>query len=118
MDSGDTSWSTTKTILGWVVDTLACTITLPAHCILRLREVLDSIKPTQRRVSLLNWQQLVRELRSMDIAIPAAIDLFSALQEALTNKSPCGKRMHLTKHTFWLTSSGSPLTYHRGKKNR
>jgi hypothetical protein len=52
MDKGDASWSTTKTILGWVVDTLASTITLPAHHILRLHEVIDSIKPTQRRVSL------------------------------------------------------------------
>jgi hypothetical protein len=50
-------------------------------------------------VGLINWQQLVGELRSMAITIPAAIGLFSVLQEALTNKSPCGKRVRLTKHT-------------------
>jgi hypothetical protein len=35
----------------------------------------------------------------MAIAIPPAIGLFSALQEAFRNKTPCGKWVHLTQHT-------------------
>jgi hypothetical protein len=74
------------------------------YLIMRLHYVLDSIKPTQCRVSLLKWQQLVGELRYMDIAIaiPADIGLLSALQEALQNKKMCRKRVCLTQHTHYL----------------
>jgi hypothetical protein len=89
IEKGDANRATTNTILGWVVNTLARTITFPAHRILRLHEVLDSIKPIQRHVSLLKWQKLVGGLRLMAIVIPDAIGLFSALQEEIQSKTPC-----------------------------
>jgi hypothetical protein len=55
-DKGNAAWATTKTILGWVVNTLERTITLPAHRIMRLHKVADSIMPIQYRVSLLKRQ--------------------------------------------------------------
>jgi hypothetical protein len=97
MAKGDATWSTVKMILGWILNTLDKTISLPAHRLTRLREILGSISPTQRRVALKKWQQILGELRSMALAIPAAIGLFSVLQEAL--KSGDGKRVRLTTHT-------------------
>jgi hypothetical protein len=97
MAKGDSAWSTVKVILGWVVDTVANTIYLPVHHLTRIREILASIGPTQRCVSLKKWQQILGELRSMALAIPAAIGLFSVLQEAL--KANDGHRVRLTCHT-------------------
>lgn len=48
---GDCSWSTLKTVLGWVINTAALTITLPPHRQQRLDEILASISATQKRTS-------------------------------------------------------------------
>jgi hypothetical protein len=48
---GDCSWSTQKLVLGWIINTVALTITLPQHRIERLSEILTSIPPTQKRIS-------------------------------------------------------------------
>jgi hypothetical protein len=100
MVKGDSAWSMVNVILGWVVDTVANTISLPVHHLTRIREILASIGPTQRRVSLKKWQQILGELWSMSLAIPAAIGLFSVLQEAL--KANDGHWVRLTRHTHDL----------------
>ena len=82
---GESSWSTVKIILGWIVDTTNMTISLPSHRRDRLNEILLSIKPTQKRVSV-KWHKVLGELRSMSLALPDARNLFSHLQEALTGK--------------------------------
>jgi hypothetical protein len=51
-----------KTILGWILYTLHHTISLPSHRRERILELLSSIAPTQKRVSLKKWQQLLGEL--------------------------------------------------------
>jgi hypothetical protein len=93
---GDSARSTVKVILGWVIYTTANTISLPVHRLARIREILASIGATKRRESLKKWQQVLGELRYMALAIPAAIDLFSVLQEAL--KFSDGHRVRLTRH--------------------
>jgi hypothetical protein len=97
MGKGDATWATLKTILGWIFNTLDNMISLPPHRLVRVRDILDSIGPNQRRVALSKWQQVLGELRSMALAIPAAIGLFSVLQEAL--KSSDGTRVRLNQHT-------------------
>ena len=52
---GDCSWSTIKTILGWVLNTVAFAITLLLHQQERLGEILASIPSTQKRVSVKRW---------------------------------------------------------------
>jgi hypothetical protein len=52
MGKGDVTWATLKTILGWILDTLDKTISLPPHRLVRVRDILDSISPNQRRVYL------------------------------------------------------------------
>jgi hypothetical protein len=74
-----------KTILGWIVNTMSNNIALPSHRLLCLREILISVCLGQRRVALKQWQQILGELHSMALAIPAAIGLFSVLQDALTS---------------------------------
>ena len=43
---GDCSWSTVKTMLGWIIDTVNMTIHLPPHRIERLADILASIPIT------------------------------------------------------------------------
>jgi hypothetical protein len=82
MGKGDATWTTLKPILGWILNTLDKTISLPPHRLVQVHDILNSIGPNQRRVALNKWQQVLGELRSMALAIPAAIGLFSVLQEA------------------------------------
>ena len=80
---GDAYWSTQKTILGWDFDTEAETLHLPPHRLARLYSLLDAFPPTRRRAPISEWHQLLGELRSMAAALPGALGLFSALQDAL-----------------------------------
>jgi hypothetical protein len=92
---GDGFWETRKLVLGWIIDTVAMTIELPAHRRDRLRLILDSIPPDQKRTSVRKWQQLLGELRSMAIAIPGSKGLFSWMQETLKHRSD--ERIRLTR---------------------
>ena len=91
---GDAAWSTCKKLLGWVIDSETMTITLPPRRLLRLKELLDSIPPTRKRLSLATWYQLLGELRSMALALPGARGLFSHLQQVLHSRQ--GTRLRLT----------------------
>ena len=84
---GDVSWTTCKTVLGWLVNTVSMTIQLPEHRQQRLAEILSSIPSTQRRISKKKWHKVLGELRSMAIALPGARGLFSSLQLALSHSS-------------------------------
>jgi len=92
---GDCSWSTIKTMLGWIIDTVNLTIHLPPHRAQRLAEILASIPLTQKRTSVRKWHKVLGELRSMALALPGARHMFSHMQHALTNK--LGTRVSLRK---------------------
>ena len=95
LKQGDVSWSTIKTVLGWVINTTTMTIHLPEHRVERLAEILSSIPATQKRLSLKKWHKIIGELRSMSLALPGARNMFSMMQHALaTNKKT---RVALTK---------------------
>ena len=94
---GDGAWETTKIILGWLVDTVAGTVHLPAHRLERLHAILDDFAPSRKRASAKSWHKLLGELRSMVLALPGGHGLFSTLQDALSKASPDG-RIRLTKH--------------------
>jgi hypothetical protein len=82
MLKGDACWSTLKTVLGWLIDTLRGTIELPPHRLERLQELFDLFRG-KRRVALKSWYQLLGELRSMTLAIPGGTGMFTQLQLAL-----------------------------------
>jgi hypothetical protein len=48
---GDGSWATWKTTLGWIIDTVASTLSLPAHRIEQMREILDLVPRARRRIA-------------------------------------------------------------------
>jgi len=111
MLKGDATWATTKLILGWIVNTIDKTLTLPTHRAERLHEILASIHKDQKRVSTSAWHQVLGELRSMAAAIPGARGLFSTLQEALRHPTDDNRRIRLSRpvHDFlddfrWLAS--------------
>ena len=68
---GDGSWSTIKSVLGWIIDSEAITISLSPHRVARLKEILDEIPSTQRRISVKKWHKILGELRSMSLAFLA-----------------------------------------------
>jgi hypothetical protein len=84
---GDACWTTCLLVLGWIIDTQAMTLSLPAHRADRLLEILDDIKPFQRRISEKKWHKTLGELRSMSMALPGSRGLFSLLQEAFRHKT-------------------------------
>jgi hypothetical protein len=86
----DATWSTHKAVLGWVLDAIEKTLEFPAHRICRLQEILDSILPSQKRVSVQKWHKVLGGLRSMSLALPGTRGLFSVLQEALQHQSHDG----------------------------
>ena len=92
---GDCSWSTVKLVLGWIINTVDQTITLPQHRVERLAEILSSIPKSQKRISIRKWHKVLGELRSMSLALPGAKHLFSHMQHALLQQK--GGRLSLKK---------------------
>ena len=62
---GDCSWSTIKTMLGWIINTVNLTLHLPPHRAQHLADILASIPITQKRTSVRKWHKVLGELRSM-----------------------------------------------------
>ena len=98
LQQGDLSWHTSKTILGWIIDTISMTIHLPPHRVTRLGEILASIPKSQRRLSVKKWHKILGELRSMSLALPGARNLFSTMQKALALKSKTRIALHKSVH--------------------
>ena len=102
MLKGDACWATTKRILGWDLDTVAETINLPPHRLERLHELLDSISPPHKRVSIQRWHQLLGKLRSMSPTLPGARGLFSVLQESLRRADR--NRVRITREVWHMAA--------------
>ena len=80
-------------MLGWIIDTLTCTLELPPHRIERLHELLGQYPRQQKRVAAKAWHKLIGELRSMAMGIPGASSSFSFLQQAFKTGA---KRLRLS----------------------
>ncbi|KAL7558470.1 hypothetical protein ACA910_011645 [Epithemia clementina (nom. ined.)] len=105
MMKGDATWQTPKTVLGWVLDTVAYTLELPPHRQARLFQILNSVPPTTKHIATKTWHQLVGKLRSMVLAIPGGQGLFSTLQEAFCHPDQCNqKRLKLNRNVHALLS--------------
>ena len=92
LSKGDDEWSTVKTILGWIVNIQAMTISLSDHHKDRLLTLLKtSCQAKQMQVE--EWYQLLGELCSMALAIPCIAGCFSHLQFALKPRA----------HTIYIT---------------
>jgi hypothetical protein len=95
---GDAHWDTCKKVLGWIIDTVSMTITLPERRLSRLADLLSDIPRTQKRMSLRRWHALLGELRSMSLALPGSRGLFSHLQVAIKTQRHNRLRLHRGFH--------------------
>ena len=59
LDAGDCSWSTCETMLGWIVESINMTISLPSHHVARLKEIVHAIPRTQQRVGVDKWHKIL-----------------------------------------------------------
>ena len=102
MKQGDSTWTTSKVVLGWLIEITAKTIKLQPHRIKRLLKILESIAPDQKTIAMKDWHKVLDELRSMLIALPGSVGLFSLLQEALRHEDPTRPCLNLSKllHSF------------------
>ncbi|KAL3810349.1 hypothetical protein ACHAXA_003078 [Cyclostephanos tholiformis] len=98
LQKGDCSWSTMKSVLGWIIDTSTLTIHLPSHRAARLAEILASIPRTQRRTSITKWHTVLGKLRSMSLALPGSRNIFSTMQNALTSRTKGRVALHKGVH--------------------
>lgn len=79
-----------------MINTVRMNVKLPPHRIERLFELLDTVDPGQKRISVKKWQKLLGELRSMTLAIPGGRVLLSILQEILAHKCDKDSRLRLS----------------------
>ena len=83
MGKGDAAWSTTKTVLGWELDTKYDHLILISKRELKVRAALDPIPTKARQVSLRKWRHLLGIFRSVTLAVVRAQGMFVRLQHAL-----------------------------------
>jgi hypothetical protein len=84
LQKGDAIFSTQKQLLGWDIDTVTMTLTLPTHRFASLVTLIDSLL-AKKRVSRRTWRRLLGTLRSTTPAIYGATHLFSILQYAMVD---------------------------------
>jgi hypothetical protein len=87
-----------------IIDTVLMTLELPPRRQQRLSALLDSIHPSQKRLSLNSWHRLLGELRSVSIALPGARGLFSAMQAAI--RTHASGRLRLMQAAIRTHASG------------
>ncbi len=58
------SWGTMKLILGWIIDMVKMTISLPPHRVARLADILSSFPQDQWLTSAKRWHETLGKLRS------------------------------------------------------
>jgi hypothetical protein len=107
---GNGAWETTKTMLGWVINSIAETLQLPPCRLLRLVAILDKLPRSKTRIATKRWQQIIGKLRSMVLAIPGLRGLFSLFQETLRHESQRQIRLTPSMHDSSTTSAGSSVT--------
>jgi hypothetical protein len=95
LHAGNCSWGLLKLVLGWIIDTVNMTISLPPHRIDRLAEIIDSFPATQKSTSIKRWHEALGELCSMALALPGSRNVFSAIKTPCAHSpkaaSPCAK---------------------------
>ena len=69
-----------QTLLGWIVDSITMTITLPPHRVARLEAIVSTTPRYQRRIGVEKWHRILSGLRSMALALPVAGGLFIQIQ--------------------------------------
>jgi hypothetical protein len=117
LQKGDATFSTSKRILGWDINTHHMTIALPATRLDNLTRLLHDTL-SHRRTLKTKWRRLLGTLRSTTPALYGANNLFSILQHALIAKPGRVRLTHLVKAILrdWLylatTATQTPVPIH------
>ena len=80
---GDAAWTTRKRMLGWIIDTVRMTMTLPQSRREKIEKLLALFPRSKRRTTSKRWYKLLGVLRSIVKVIPGGMGLFCNLQLAL-----------------------------------
>jgi hypothetical protein len=81
---GEAYWTTKKKLLGWMVNSVCCLISLPTGCHTKISALLAQFPRSARRCTLLAcWQILCGNLRSIAPMLPGGLGLFSCLYVSL-----------------------------------
>jgi hypothetical protein len=75
----DADWTTHKKLLGWIVNSIQCLISLPADCHAKILGLLDQCPRSAKQCALLAWQILCGNLRSIAPMLPGGLGLFPCL---------------------------------------
>ena len=95
LSNGDASWDTVKTVLGWLINSIAQTLSLPDHRCQRTIDLLHEFL-SRKRCTLRQWQKLLGELRFVSPGVPGSRGLFAILQLPLQRQNT--HRVRITKH--------------------
>jgi hypothetical protein len=113
MLKGDAWWSTLKIVLGWLIDTVRGTIDLHPHRLERIHALFDLFHG-RRRLTTKQLYQLLGELRSVTLAIPGSMGMFSHLQKAF--RLDTKNRVKLTEAAHDLLADFEFLTRSLGER--
>jgi hypothetical protein len=118
LKSGDANWATNKKLLGWIVDSAKILVSLPKDQYDKISALLAAFPRTAKRCSLLQWQILCGNQRSIPPMIPGGIGLFSCLYAPLKgsrNRLRLTAAIHdgLDNWRLLLNSLGARPTHHR-----
>jgi hypothetical protein len=80
---GDADWTTQKKLLSWIVDTITSHISLPPEHYIKICDLLATFPRSAHRCTLLRWQTLCGNLRSIAPMLPGGLGLFSCLHATL-----------------------------------
>ena len=120
--AGDAAWSTSKEVLGWLLNTQHMTLRLTPRRTARLTQLLFSDFPPHRKCATLpEWHKLLGELRSMTLALPGASGLHHP-EERRPRRShrarpvgqprplprPLPRPSHYTPSAIWCPSANPP----------
>jgi hypothetical protein len=95
LSNGDASWDTVKTILGWLIDSVCQTLSLPDHRSARTISLIEEFL-SRKRCTLRQWQKLLGELRFVSPGVPGSRGLFAILQLPLQRQTT--HRVRITRH--------------------
>lgn len=84
LKKGDADWTTEKQILGWLLDGVRQTVSLPPDKAKDYQAAVRCLlQPRRRRVKRKEFKRVVRKLCFASLAIPAGQGLFAPLNAAL-----------------------------------
>ena len=89
--NGDAAFTVVKTVLGWLVNSVALHLSITPSRLRRITELINEVG-SKRRATSKTWFQLLGTLRSLGPSVPGGRGLLSILQK-LTPRPSCRVRI-------------------------